>query len=327
MNSGSEEGVKRRILERKYHGLISQVLGQHGSFSLSVKLLKRWFSLNYFDFHFDELVLELIMVYVYSLPSTRSPPSTGLAGFFRALSLIGTFSWKTTPLIIDIDSEMKEGEIRSIEDWFRQDGGHCYFAICTPFDKTSFLTQNKPSERSILTRLIHLANLTLLEESGNLNTVFQPNLSGFDVVIELKRTSIPHPEQLFSVLGSSGKSKKPKKTQNEVVVSHIPLELIERFSKKQIKTQLLIGFDPVLRFLDLLNQNFGFVGIFCCDRFGGDKIMVRWKPENLSPTEEPDFSELAYWYHTEAGFIPDLPSILQDIQNLGSGLVESVGIF
>lgn len=266
------------------------------------------------------------MVYVYSLPTTRNPPTTALCGFFRALSLIGTFPWKTTPLIIDIDSEMKEDEFRSIEDWFRQDGGYCLLAICTPFDKTSFLTQNKPSEKSILTRLIHLTKQTFLEESQNLNSIFQPNLSGFDVVIQLKRTSIPHPDQQFSVHGSSSILKERLKTQNEVVVSHIPPELLERFSMKQIMTQLLIGFDPVLRFLELLNQNFGFVGIFCHDRFGGDKIIVRWKPENLGPIEDPDFSELAYWCHTEAGFVPDIPSILQDIQNIGSGLVESIGI-
>eukprot|EP00210_Caulerpa_lentillifera_P005977 g5712.t1 len=325
-NQESDSGIKRKILERNYHGLIFKVASQHESYSLAVKLLQSWFSRNYFDFHFDSLVLELIMIHIYTCPSTRSPPVSSLSAFFRALYLIGTFPWRNTPLVVDLDSEMTDEELRGVEDWYKQDTGERLLAVCTPFDRTSSLTDDKPLEKSVLSRLIHLAEQTVLLSCPDLASVFHPNCTGFDIIIYLKQTAIPNPDRQYSVHASNRQSRLDMKTGYEdiVVVSHIPLEIIQMFSVKQIQTQLLIGFDPVQKFLKLLTQHFGYVGIFCYDQFGGDRILIRWKPEMLIPIAEPEISELAYWCQTETGFVPDITSILSDVLKLGRGLVKYI---
>lgn len=40
--------------------------------------------------------------------------------------------------------------------------------------------------------------------------------------------------------------------------------------------ELVVGFDPVGKFVDLLKHRFGHLGMFFSDQYGGDIIAIKW---------------------------------------------------
>jgi len=75
-----EEEGNELVRLRKYHWLIKRSADLFPSFSLAVNLVKSWMSCQYFDYHIDEILVELIAVYVYQIEGRAFKIGSHLAG-------------------------------------------------------------------------------------------------------------------------------------------------------------------------------------------------------------------------------------------------------
>lgn len=108
---------------------------------------------------------------------------------------------------------------------------------------------------------------------------------------------------------------------------------------KRVSQDLLIGFDPVAVYLGLLRSRYGHLGMFCADNVGGVAIGVKWDPQAFVPLPlDPETAHTAVPVARGIGFdgrrgsgvvklvVPDVPQVLREITELGSGLVLSVKV-
>ena len=59
----------------------------------------------------------------------------------------------------------------------------------------------------------------------------------------------------------------------------VSADVVAEWGSERIAMELLVGFDPVSIFVDLLQQRFGHLGLFCADLDGGELIAVKWHPQ------------------------------------------------
>lgn len=55
-------------------------------------------------------------------------------------------------------------------------------------------------------------------------------------------------------------------------------DVVAEWGSEKIAKELLVGFSPVRRFVDLLERRFGHLGLFCVDFDGGEIIAIKWRP-------------------------------------------------
>ena len=95
-------------------------------------------------------------------------------------------------------------------------------------------------------------------------------------------------------------------------------------------SSLLVGFNPVQKYVQVLEANFGTFAVFFFDQLGGNTIGVAWRPSAFLPQafrvidshgkiaiELPNTKR-------KCQMIPNISSILEDFKILGKGMVDSV---
>lgn len=244
-------------------------------------------------------------------------------GFFRALHLIAEFDWVAMPLIVDNEKELSKKERRKIEVWFeiqRSKNSYQSMMICTPFDKSSSLTLAHP-RKAVLSRLLHQARLSYQNWKKPLSEMFtEYSLAGFDVVLRLKKEVLPYSERALSSLDIT---RNESSSKCQYVLSLIPSSIAEKFPKPHLRNQLLVGFDPIKRLWKTLTDAFGYVSVFCCDRFG-ELVAIHWLPEMQTIMEHPNSNLNGFWVKVEKGYLADKKSILSEIKLMGEGIIDAI---
>lgn len=192
-----------------------------------------------------------------------------------------------------------------------------------------------------------------------LSATFSPPPGSFDLLITLRDEALPQSSRslpqglLFPQLKKRAKkhgllnegpaSFAPRKN-SRAFLRAFPDQVISSFSTKaagakELISELLIGFDPVKKFVEALEERFGHLGAFGADYTGGARVVgVKWFPAALRPTPL-----LASTAHTampstnkatemqsskknkgQVWVEANIPLVLQEVMEIGEGLIEDI---
>uniref|UniRef100_A0A8C3SK17 Nucleolar protein 6 n=1 Tax=Chelydra serpentina TaxID=8475 RepID=A0A8C3SK17_CHESE len=296
-------------------------LQQHPAFSGTSRLAKRWVRAQLLSDSLSDECVDLLAASLFLHPAPFTPPSSPQVGFLRFLHLLMAFDWKNSPLIVNLNADLKVADYTEIRNAFVAARPHLpVMFIATPRDKRSSVwTKERPSAQ-ILQRLLVLAleSLRALEEqladplgSQDGKMVFRPPLDFYDILIHLNAKQIPrHLEGVD----------RPAKS----------------FSRGMLKSDALVttlifpvvGYDPVQCYLQELREAFGDLALFFYDSHGGEVIGVLWKPSSFEPqpfkASNMKGRMMASLSREELVTVPNVEAILEDFEILGEGLVRSV---
>lgn len=90
-----------------------------------------------------------------------------------------------------------------------------------------------------------------------------------------------------------------------------------------------IGFKPVDMYVEMLEERYMKVALFCYDALGGDVIGVRWIPEAFLPQPLDPLNSAGHvplGQTKELLVIPDIQTIMQDMWEMGNGLVVDIQV-
>ncbi|XP_053148481.1 nucleolar protein 6 isoform X2 [Hemicordylus capensis] len=151
------------FLTSSLHGLQQQ----HPAFSSACRLAKRWISAQLLSDSLSEECVDLLVAALFLCPAPFTAPSCPQVGFLRFLHLLTTFDWKNSPLIVNLNAELKDADYVEIKNDFVAARPRLpVMFIATPRDRqNSVWTKEGPSVQ-ILQRLLVLAleSLRTLEE-------------------------------------------------------------------------------------------------------------------------------------------------------------------
>nr|XP_048705772.1 nucleolar protein 6 isoform X4 [Caretta caretta] len=304
-------------LTSSLHGLQQQ----HPAFSGTSRLAKRWVRAQLLSDSLSDECVDLLAASLFLHPGPFTPPSSPQVGFLRFLHLLMAFDWKNSPLIVNLNADLKDADYTEIRNEFVAARLHLpVMFIATPRDKRSSVwTKERPSAQ-ILQRLLVLAleSLRALEEqltdplgSQDVKMVFRPPLDIYDVLIHLNAKQIPRHLE--------GVDRPAKSFSRGMLKSDAP-----------VKTLIfpVVGYDPVQCYLQELREAFGDLALFFYDSHGGEVIGVLWKPSSFEPqpfkASNMKGRMMASLSCEELVTVPNVEAILEDFEILGEGLVRSV---
>lgn len=117
----------------------------------------------------------------------------------------------------------------------------------------------------------------------------------------------------------------PAAKSARAVLRGFPQRVLATQPTEQLLPELLVGFDPVGRYLSLLEERFGHMAVFCADAAGAyPAVGVKWLPAAFVPAPLRP-SSVHCVVEVEPGLVvPNLPQVLQEMHLLGEGLVQDV---
>ncbi|XP_062984381.1 nucleolar protein 6 [Elgaria multicarinata webbii] len=303
-------------LTSSLHGLQQQ----NPAFSGTSRLAKRWVSAQLLSDSLSEECVDLLAAFLFLCPAPFTAPSSPQVGFLRFLHLLTSFDWKNSPLVVNLNGELKDADYVEIRNRFVAARPRLpVMFIATPRDQqNSMWTKDGPSAQ-ILQRLLVLAleSLRALEEqlmeplgSQDVKMVFRPPLDHYDVLLHLNPKQIPrHLEAVDRPVKSFSRG------------------MLKREAAVKTFAFPVVDYDPVQLYLQELREAFSDLALFFYDKHGGDVIGVLWKP----PAFEPQPFKVSNMkgrmvsdHTTEPLTIPNVEAILEDFEILGEGLVKSV---
>ncbi|XP_054842072.1 nucleolar protein 6 [Eublepharis macularius] len=297
------------------HGLQQQ----HPAFGATSRLAKRWVSAQLLSDGLSEECMDLLVASLFLCPAPFTAPSSPQVGFLRFLLLLTTFDWKNSPLIVNLNAELKDEEYVEIRNDFVAARPRLpALFIASPRDRrNSIWTKERPSAQ-ILLRLLVLAqeSLRTLEEQlmdplGNqdVKVAFRPPLDFYDVLVHLNPKQIPRHLQAVD---------RPVKSFSRGMLQ----------SNAAVKTFVfpVVDYDPVQLYLQELREAFDDLALFFYDKHGGEVIGVLWKPSSFEPQPFKTSNmrgKMVLAAGTEST-VPNVAAILEDFEILGDGLVRAV---
>lgn len=94
---------QRFELGPKHHAAISTLQNHFTSYSLTVRLVKRWISSHMLSNHFSDEVVELVVASVFlDAASPFEPPQSGATGFARVMGRLAGWVWRDEPLYVPL---------------------------------------------------------------------------------------------------------------------------------------------------------------------------------------------------------------------------------
>ncbi|XP_077202809.1 nucleolar protein 6-like [Paroedura picta] len=303
------------FLTSTLHGLQQQ----HPAFGSTCRLAKRWISAQLLSDSLSEECVDLLAAFLFLCPAPFTAPSSPQVGFLRFLQLLTTFDWKNSPLIVNLNAELKGEEYVEIRNDFVAARSRLpVMFIATPRDRRdSVWTKERPSAQMLL-RLLVLAqeSLRTLEEQlmdplGNQDAkvVFRPPLDLYDILIHLNPKQIPrHLQAVDRPAKSFSRGTLPR----EAAVKTLAFPVVD--------------YDPVQMYLQELQEAFGDLALFFYDKHGGEVIGVLWKPASFEPQPFKPSTVRGRMLApgSESLTIPNVSAILEDFEVLGEGLVKAV---
>uniref|UniRef100_A0A8D0GV09 Nucleolar protein 6 n=1 Tax=Sphenodon punctatus TaxID=8508 RepID=A0A8D0GV09_SPHPU len=312
------ETLHLTYLTSSLHGLQQQ----HPAFSGTCRLAKRWIRAQLLSDSLSEECVDLLAASLFLHPAPFTPPSSPQVGFVRFLHRLAAFDWKNSPLVINLNGDLK-GESANYtairNDFVAARSSLPIMFLATPRDRQSSVwTKEKPSAQ-ILQRLLLLAreSLRALEEqladplgSQDMKMVFRPPLDFYDVLIHLNPKQIPrHLEAVDRPATSFSRGM----LQSDAAVKTFVFPVV--------------GYDPVQCYLRELREAFGDLALFFYDLHGGQVIGVVWKPSSFEaqPFKASNMrGRMMSALSHEPVAVPNVEAILEDFEILGEGLVKSV---
>lgn len=113
----------------------------------------------------------------------------------------------------------------------------------------------------------------------------------------------------------------------ESTLRKLPTKKRKKKSKLKLPS-ILVGFEPVGEYVARLEERFGDLAVFCYDEYGGDVLTIRWLPEMFIPKPLNPVNCVGYiplsGETNQAHVVPDVLSIIEEMSDLGQGLVQNI---
>ena len=174
--------------------------------------------------------------------------------------------------------------------------------------------------------------------------VFGHSMSDYDIVVDLKASALVgdrteadgivanKDHRLDASAEASGAPGATDSKYCQAVLSGIPKSLVQQRGTK-IKRELLVGFDPMPVFCELLRDRYQHVAIVCANILDGKTIGIKIKPRFCRPEGVAFDADFGCSVFRPVSGLPDgcgdtvvvcKEAFAHDILHLGSGIVESV---
>jgi U3 small nucleolar RNA-associated protein 22 len=322
-----------------HQGAVSAAAAANAAFEPAVRLAKRWVGAHLLSPHLREEAVELLVAAAFAsgAGAAAPPPASRLAGLLRFLRLLGGHPWAVAPLVADPGggeppAARREAAARAHAAARARGAAPAMFLAGPADDACVGWTRDRPS-RPLLHRAVVLARRSAAaleaflcgadggdgDDDGDgggggaalLAAVFGREEGEYDALIRLRRDALPNGDCDLrvdaSAAGTGGGGR----------------------GSAAVRKELLVGFDPVPLYIDLLEQRLGSVAVFCADYVGGAVVGVKWRraafaPAPLRPETAHAMAPAARGPPLEGA--PDVEAILADAAALGAGLVESVEV-
>ncbi|XP_021273608.1 nucleolar protein 6 [Herrania umbratica] len=321
----------KRLFTRGQHAsMINGLQFCHPIYGPVVRLAKRWLASHLFSACLAEEAVELLVAYLFLKPLPFNVPCSRITGFLRFLRLLAEHDWAFSPLVVDINGDLSQNDEKEIEDNFMQirkayeentqNRSKAMF-LATAYDKASEAwTRCSPnplelkrlvayarSSANLLTKLI-LQNRT---DSHGWECLFRTPLSLYDAVILLHGDRLPYPKRLlFTSELDQGKHVAHGNASNAFHPFLLPADM--KGSLEQLKTKLMVNFDPLRCFVGDVEKEFSNRLKLWYDSLGGDAIGLTWEQSKKRELEE---EELGGKYPVD---------LLRNVGELGKGFVRDV---
>jgi hypothetical protein len=193
-------------------------------------------------------------------------------------------------------------------------------------------------------------------QEAALAALFAPDLSDFDLLIQLRKEALPQAGRALQIPGTSSSSRHSSKRSRSTAASDELSELLTQVvpppkraravlrafpehivaSKPQDKlaSELLVGFDPVKHYVRLLETRYGHLATFCADYHGGAAIGVRWRPGAFVPQQARKAADDTCLHSAMqcpvstvskvAVAVPNVVAVVAEMAQLGVGIVADV---
>nr|CAD7260993.1 unnamed protein product [Timema shepardi] len=289
---------------------------EHPSYGPACCLSKRWLAAQMIDpHHFPEIVVELLVAWLYLCPEPHEPPTQPQTAFFRFLHLLASTNWVTQPVILNFNTELTREEVVEIESTFQSSRSTLPpLFLATSYQPSGVVWTKRNPTLQVLVRTAMLAkeSLTIVEEklfsrSFDTKVIFRPPLDVYDVLIYLR--PLLNPRRLEAV-----------DVNKDQPVVNLPSYQYQKGEKLPVA-----GFNPVQCYLQELRETYGEFALFFHDPYGGEVVGVLWIPAAM---EVLDFKVSRINSRRLVGkgpkIEPNIDTIMENFFILGTGLVRSV---
>ncbi|KAJ1369288.1 Nrap protein [Parelaphostrongylus tenuis] len=252
---------KHYIYEARLQASLHSCSTKYVAYGETVQLLKRWLSGQYMTGAIHDLALEMIVVSVFE-DIVRPPPQTSIAAFRRVLELICKHNWTARPLLVNFGNSWDEKEIAKLEENFvKMRPILPPMVIVTNEDPTGAKWTRDGPTPLLLKRLVGLSEsmVKLLDRNYEDTKIIDikfaflnVDMSIYDAVIEIY----------------------PK-----VVVRSCVSDAVN--SQRNVEALPVLNFDPIDDFICALNAHYQHVALFFWNKYGGDRIGIKWKPHEM----------------------------------------------
>ncbi|CAD5114336.1 DgyrCDS3474 [Dimorphilus gyrociliatus] len=187
----SIEAQKLMVAKPLFASMIKGLQQEYPVFSLSVRLVKKWLDSQMLSPYFEDEAIELLVAYIFRRKSCYNAPNCSRVTFLRFLELIASFDWKMSGLIINIDDSLSNSSMEEIrKEIVKSKKTLPSMVLSWSGDKKGCMfTKSTPD--FIIRHLVVLSkkSMELLSSSPtNVEILFKPDLSIFDILIHVKKS-------------------------------------------------------------------------------------------------------------------------------------------
>ena len=123
--------------------------------------------------------------------------------------------------------------------------------------------------------------------------------------------------------GRHGAAVAPAAKSARAVLRAFPARVLATQATASLVPELLVGFDPVARYVALLEERFGHLAVFCADAAGGyPAVGVKWLATAFVPAPVRPVVAHCVVEVAPGLVVPNVPQVLLEMQQLGEGLVQ-----
>lgn len=331
-------------IRNKHYSVLAALVDEQPEFAPAVRLAKRWIAGHMLSGHIRDETVELLVASCFTRPYVCQAPATRVAGFCRFLELLSTHPWTSQPLLVDLNAEMTKSSIDLSMMQFdraRKQGTGPPMCIILPDDvQGKRWTASHPC-KEVLNKARELARTTFLKIVDMYNAVevnpskwkslFVSSQAGNDVVLVLRQEALKAPQQSLCpahvLLPQQERASlleadfaKPRKQARAAM--HMKAERLLHAGRDGALNALLIGFDPVKRYVNLLRDRFSTFCYIFMDEYGGCTIGIKWKAKAFLPGKGNDTSKVTRTSPEEVKAATDVSELVSEMLALGEGLVK-----
>ncbi|KAI8985050.1 Nrap protein [Pilobolus umbonatus] len=279
----AKEAHQKYLYQLRYkqsHTFYIQALcAKYTAFSSTVRLTKRWFGAHLLSSQVPEELMELFVAHVFLEPQPWTVPTSTFSAFSRVLTLLATWDWQNTPLIVDYEGEMTVKDREAIVANFNQHRRvnpqmtHGAMTVVTAKDLVGHRWSNEKPNRPIAARTQALAKaaVKLLDEDINhhgdmkdLHRLFVTPMDDYNVVLEL----------------DIAKCTRYYQNMNPDIKYFVIQEDVVQSSDKPYPQ-----FDPVTDLVNEIERIYGQTVMVFYDKYGGNKLALVWNPVAATPVQ------------------------------------------